>query len=129
MKYGGVKLGLMLVLFIHHILVTGQVKTEWADVARDSKTDQYLEFAISQLATYEGALNVGIEGLCPKTCPSKTYFGITHVPSEDFNIYLTFYNSVTPVIQASFEVSLNYAGVMNIRSIISLRKKERRSGI
>ncbi|WP_436515881.1 hypothetical protein [Ekhidna sp. To15] len=56
-------------------------------------------------------------------CPPKRYMGITHAPSIDFNIYLALHNSITPKIMTSFEVSLNYAGVMNIKSLFFLRKK------
>ncbi len=49
--------------------------------------------------------------------------GIIHKPQDDFNVYLSVNHLLTPNIRTSMEVSLNYAGQMNFRNIIVLRKK------
>lgn len=107
---------------IQSVFIFGQ-KTEAVEIL-NSKGDvsQYLELRISQLQTTDFAMirlhnDWGLESETP-----KRYMSITHVPENDFNIYLSFNNSITPNILTSFEVSLNYAGVMNIRSLIVLRK-------
>ncbi|WP_462250556.1 hypothetical protein [Ekhidna sp.] len=51
--------------------------------------------------------------------------GITHNPSIDFNIYLTFNKKVTSGLRTSIDLSLNYVGIMNVRSVITLRGKQR----
>ena len=51
--------------------------------------------------------------------------GITHNPSIDFNIYLTVNKKVTSGIRTSIDLSLNYTGIMNVRSVITLRGKQR----
>lgn len=48
---------------------------------------------------------------------------IIHNPQDDFNIYLSVNHLLTANIRTSMEVSLNYAGQMNFRNIIILRKK------
>lgn len=49
---------------------------------------------------------------------------IKHYP-EDFNVYFTISHLVTPNIKTSMEVSLNNMGIVNLRHMIALRKKDR----
>ena len=50
---------------------------------------------------------------------------IKHQPTEDFNIYLTISHLLTPSINTSMEISLNNRGIVNLRHVIALRKKEK----
>ncbi|MEP0987046.1 hypothetical protein [Ekhidna sp.] len=57
---------------------------------------------------------------------TNNFIGIKHKPSADFNIYLRLAHQLTSGIRTGIEVSLNYAGVVNFTSQISLRKREER---
>ena len=54
----------------------------------------------------------------------KEFIEILHNPSQDFNIYLSIHNSSESDVQLSFDLSLNYTGIMNLRSRVLLRKKK-----
>lgn len=83
----------------------------------------YNDLLFNSLASLELVLKERFENWCTNECQHRRYVGITHVPAYDFNIYLTVNESVSPTIKASLEISLNYAGVMNVKSLILLRKK------
>ena len=56
---------------------------------------------------------------------SRRFMGIKHHPADDFNIYLSVGQLITPNLRTSMEVSLNYMGQVNIRNLIALRRKEK----
>ncbi|WP_370087949.1 hypothetical protein [Ekhidna sp.] len=56
---------------------------------------------------------------------SRRFMEIKHQPADDFNIYLSIGQLITPNIKTSMEVSLNYMGQVNIRNLIALRRKEK----
>lgn len=62
---------------------------------------------------------------CYQRKVSRRFMGIKHQPADDFNIYLSVGQLITPNIKTSMEVSLNYMGQVNIRNLIALRRKER----
>ncbi len=109
------KFGLILLFLAHHFFVVGQVKTDWRISIDSNLIESDLKVDIDRILIDGGNEELG----------SDRYVGITHTPSVDFNIYLTFNNAINSRIQTSFEVSLNYSGVMNIRSTIALRRRER----
>ncbi len=125
---GRVKLILMLALSIHYMMVMAQQDRDlslmdWNKIAVNDE----LNLLFNDLVLSDRIIDTNIEGWCEGICPPKRYVGITHIPSADFNIYLAFHNSVTPKITTSFEVSLNYAGVMNIKGLFLLRKRSKKA--
>ena len=86
-----------------------------------------LKFVLNRMADLETTQLINMTEWGEDEIVQRRYMGITHVPSSDFNIYLTFNNAVTPRILTSLEVSLNYAGVMNLKSQILLRKRSNKN--
>lgn len=124
----GLKLTVALLLNVHYLLVIGQTTTNECGFSElKGETSKYLELVLdlmqkNERIQWEGAgwdfETFGVS--------SRQHIGITHVPSMDFNIYLTVRNPITPKITTSLDVSLNYAGVMNIRNLILLGKKNQK---
>lgn len=118
----GFKVFIIGIYLVQSVLVFGQKKESPANLNSSGDVSQYLELRLSQLQATDFEMNNLRNNWNLEHETSKRYLSITHVPENDFNIYLSFNNSITPNILTSFEVSLNYAGVMNIRSLIVLRK-------
>ncbi|MEP1033416.1 hypothetical protein [Ekhidna sp.] len=123
MKIGSIKLALMLALSLHYILASAQPSTDFVHLRQSTSENKAFELVLNRLTTYDRVISESFSDWCLKRCEKRRYIGITHTPSSDFNIYLTINNSLTPKIKTSLEVSLNYTGVMNIRSLILLGKK------
>ncbi|MEO9484422.1 MAG: hypothetical protein ABJG47_13280 [Ekhidna sp.] len=118
------KFMLVMILIVLCLLAFGQSKTSLYE-RKNPSNDGYLEVVLTRLSVYEQGISYGEIGKSMKSVPKKEHVGITHLPSLDFNIYLTFYRSISPRTLTSLEISLNYTGVMNVRNLIFLRKKDR----
>ena len=116
---------LVVVLNVHHLMIIAQPASKFTYWENAATNGDELELVLNSLATYNRVVDASIEDWCSRSCMQKRYVGITHVPSLDFNIYLAYHHSITPKLSTSFEVSLNYAGVMNIKSLFLLRKRNR----
>lgn len=126
MKAMSVKLVLVLVLIEHCLLTVGQSGEKITGAREDySQHKKLVELALQRMTSYiQLEDNASVSSLPASSQSFMRHVEIVHTPSSDFNIYLAFNNSVTPKIMTSFEVSLNYAGVMNVKSLIFLRRDQ-----
>ena len=109
---------LVSMLVLQNLTVVSQPKVDWTEYF-DSHSELVSELTNPCTPICVSLLN--LKDIEDEIEP----IGITHNPSSDFNIYLTFNKKVASGIRTSIDLSLNYAGIMNVRSVITLRGKQR----
>lgn len=123
------KLGLLLTLMLYHHSGMSQYAMDLIALEQFKMNGKVDKMEVKRTLSLMYLIKEGIVHENIKSIEAKRFMGITHTPALDFNIYLTFANSITPGIRTAFEVSLNYSGVMNFKGQIMLRKKRRCSKV
>lgn len=115
------RLPLILALLINHLLVAGQIENQLKLFNSVSQMDDHLQFVAEQMPVNSSVSNE--QDWCYRKNQPNRILGIRHQPTRDFNIYLTYRHKLNFFAEAAIEISLNNSGVVNLRSLIALRKK------